>query len=135
MPSHLHLSSLQRFLSLQALPFSLHLHLHISCHSMCLVLLVIDFRLNTLTFKFFYSIRNTQFCMWIIDVVATTAAFIYFNAKKKQHKIIFISTNSLHSWLFIKIQFSEFTPAKNANSVKKHCLISLGILSYTVFTH
>ena len=51
--SHLHLSPFQRWLFLQALASDLHLHFHVSCHSMCLVLLVLDIRLNTFTFKFF----------------------------------------------------------------------------------
>ena len=53
-----------------------------SCHSICFVSLVPDTILNTLTFKFF-TISETQFCKWIIDIVATTAALIYFNVKKK----------------------------------------------------
>ena len=44
---------LQRCLLLQALSSSLHLHLHASCRSRSLVSLVLDIRLNTLTFKFF----------------------------------------------------------------------------------
>ena len=51
--SHPHLSSFQRCSLLQTLPSSLHLHLHVSCQSMCLLSLVLDIRLNTLTFKFF----------------------------------------------------------------------------------
>ena len=51
--SHLHLSSFQRCLLIQTLLSNLHLHLHVSCHFMCLVSLVLDIRLNTLTFKSF----------------------------------------------------------------------------------
>ena len=50
--SHLHLSSFQRSLLLQTLLLNLHLHLHVLCHSMRLVSLFPDTRLNTLTFKF-----------------------------------------------------------------------------------
>ena len=53
--SDLHLSSVQRCLLLQTLPSNLHLHLQVSCHSMCLVSLVLGIRLNTLTFKFFIT--------------------------------------------------------------------------------
>ena len=50
---HLHLFLFQRCLLLQI--FSLHLdsHLHVSCHSINLVSLVLDIRLNALTFIFF----------------------------------------------------------------------------------
>ena len=34
---------------------NLHLHLHVSCHFMCLVSLNFDIRLSTLTFKFFIT--------------------------------------------------------------------------------
>ena len=53
--SHQHLSLFQRYLLLQTLAPCLHLHLHISCHFMRLVSLVLDIRLNTLTFKFFIT--------------------------------------------------------------------------------
>ena len=39
--SHLHLSSFQRCLLLQTLPSNIDLHLHVSCHFMCLVSLVL----------------------------------------------------------------------------------------------
>ena len=52
MHSHLHLSSFQRSLLLQTLASNLHLHLHVSCHYMYLVSLVLDIRLNILTFIF-----------------------------------------------------------------------------------
>ena len=51
--SHLHLSSFQRCLLLQTPASKLYLLLHISCHSMCFVSLVLDIRLNSLTFKVF----------------------------------------------------------------------------------
>ena len=57
---HLYLSSFERCLLLQAFASSLHLHLHVSCHFMCLVSLALDIRLNTLTFKFFTT-SGTKF--------------------------------------------------------------------------
>ena len=48
--SNLHLH-FQRLL-LQTLASNLHLHFQVLCHSICLVLLVIDIRLNALTFMF-----------------------------------------------------------------------------------
>ena len=110
--SHQHISSLQCCLLLQTLASSLHLHLHVSRHSMCLVSLVLDIRLNTSTFKFFYNIRNTQFWIGIIDIVTTTTTFTCFNPQRKKHRFITINTNnlwSLHSWLFIEIQLNKFT--------------------------
>ena len=49
---------------------------------MCLVLLVLDIRLNTLTFKVLTT-SKTQFYMWIIDIDATTTAYTCFNTKEK----------------------------------------------------
>ena len=51
--SHLHLFLFQRSLLLQTIASNLHLHLHFSCHFINLVSLVLDIRLNTLTFKVF----------------------------------------------------------------------------------
>ena len=139
--SHLHLLSFQRCLLLQTLPSNLHLHLHVSCHSICLVSLVLDIRLNTLTFTFL-TILGTQFCMRIIDTVATTAAFDCFNTKgKKVDYLLVILTICgliLHSLLFIEIQLNKFTlvkVVKNANPVKKHFLVNPNILYCLLFSH
>ena len=48
--SHLDLSLFQCCLLLQTLASNLNLHLQVSCHSMRLVSLVLDIRLDTLTF-------------------------------------------------------------------------------------
>ena len=40
---------------------NVHLHLHVSHHSMCHVSLVLDIRLNTLTFKFFTTSGTYMF--------------------------------------------------------------------------
>ena len=50
---HQHLLSFQRCLLLQTFASDLHLHLHILCHFICIVSLVLDIILNTLTFKSF----------------------------------------------------------------------------------
>ena len=50
--SHQHLSLLHHCLLLQTIASSVHLDLQISCHSICLVSLVLNTRLNTLTFLF-----------------------------------------------------------------------------------
>ena len=51
--SHQHLSSFQPCLLLETLAPNQHLHFHVSCHFMCLVSLVFEIRLNTLTFRLF----------------------------------------------------------------------------------
>ena len=95
--SHLHISSFQRCLLLQTLASNLHFHLHVSCHFMCLVSSVFDIRLNALTFKF-NNIRNTYFCTWIVDIVATTTAFTCFNTKRIKYRLITININNLWSY-------------------------------------
>ena len=51
--SYRHLSLFERCLLLQTLAFYPHLHQHFPCHFICLVLLVLEIRLNTLIFKSF----------------------------------------------------------------------------------
>ena len=48
--SHLHLHIFQHCLLLKTLASSRHVHLEVSCHSIYLVSLILDIRLNTLTF-------------------------------------------------------------------------------------
>ena len=59
--SHLHLSSIQRCLLLQTLPSNLHLHLQVSCHSMCLVSLVLGFLTNS-DILLHYVISSLNIC-------------------------------------------------------------------------
>ena len=49
----LYLSSFQRYFLFQTLSSNLHLHLHVWCHFLCLVSLVLDIRLKALTFASF----------------------------------------------------------------------------------
>ena len=42
--------------------------------------------------------RNSQFCEWIIDIVATTTAFTCFNAIKNRNRVISININNLWSY-------------------------------------
>ena len=67
------------------------MHLQVSCHFMCLVSLFLDIKLNTLTFKSSYSLRNSDFCIWIINVITVTTTFIYLNTKRIKHGIITIT--------------------------------------------
>ena len=64
--AHLHLSSFQHCLLLQLLASNLHLHLHVSCHSMCLASLVLDIKLNTLTFKFLTTSGTHNFAYQLL---------------------------------------------------------------------
>ena len=50
---------------------------------MYLVLLVLGIRLNTLTLKFLVTSGTAIFAIWIIDIVTTTTAFIYFDTVTK----------------------------------------------------
>ena len=52
---YLYFSLLHPCLLLEILASNLNLYLQVSCHSMCLVLLIAGIRLNTLTFKNFFS--------------------------------------------------------------------------------
>ena len=67
---------------------------------MCLISLVFDIRLNTLTIKFLTT-SETQFWIWIIDLVVTTTAFTCFNTKRKEHEMITLTLTicgiTLHS--------------------------------------
>ena len=57
--------------------------------------------------------RNTQFCIWIIDIVTTTIAFTCFNVKRKKTGSLLLTLTicglNLHSSLFIGIHFNGFT--------------------------
>ena len=72
--------------------------------------------------------------MWIIDIFATTAAFIYFNIKSKKNTgssllTLTICDLTLHSWLFIEMQLSGIAFSEAAlnefmlvNSIKTQIL-------------
>ena len=57
--SHPNLSSFHICILLQTAEVNLHTHLQVSCHIICLVSLILDIRLNTLTFMFL-MISGTQ---------------------------------------------------------------------------
>ena len=64
--SRLHLSSFQHYLLLQTVASNLHLHLHISTNFICLVSLIVDIRLNTLTFKFLATSGTRNFAYGLL---------------------------------------------------------------------
>ena len=59
--SHLHLPLFQHCLSLQTFASNLYLHLQVSCHSINLVSLLLDIRLNTLIFIFLTTSGTRNF--------------------------------------------------------------------------
>ena len=61
MHSHIHLSLFHLCLLLQTLAPSLHLHLQVSCHYVCLVSIVLSIKLNTLTFMFLAKTETHNF--------------------------------------------------------------------------
>ena len=111
---------------------------------MCLFSLILDSRSNTLTFIFFYNIRNTNFCIWIVNIITTTTTFTRFNTKWKKHRLTSININNLWSCftllLLIEIQlngiaFNEFAFVKLdkiVNPMKNtFFLTNLNIFVYT----
>ena len=89
--------------------------------------------------------RKTHFCIWIIDIAATTAAFTCFNTKKIKYRLITININNFLSYIlnytlkthfngvaFSRAVFNGFTPDKNVNPVKNAFLVNPNILLYYV---
>ena len=64
--SHLHLFLFHCCLLLQTIGSNLHLHLHFSCHFINLVSLVLDIKLNTLTFKYFITSGTQNFAYGLL---------------------------------------------------------------------
>ena len=142
----MHLSLFQRCLLLQTLPSSLHLHLQVSCYSMCLVSLVLDIKLTTLTFKFFTTSETHSFAygsliLWQLPV---HLLILILKGKKTGSLPLALTTCglTLHSRLFIEIQLNEIqlTPVKvdkNINPIKKHFLINQTFYTilYVIYKH
>ena len=125
--SHLDLSLFRCCLLLQALLFSLHLHLHVSSHSMCIVSLVLDIRLNTLTFKFFTTSGTHIFAYGSLILLQLQLHLLVLILKRwKTGSLLLtltISGLTLHIWLVIEIHLSgvaanKFTLDKIVNPVK-----------------
>ena len=136
MHSQLHLSSFQYFLLLWTLAYSLYLHLHVSCYSICLVSLVVDIRLNTLKFKFLATSKIHNLSYGLLIFLQLLLHFLVLILKGKNTCLFLLKLTtcgiSLHFWLFIGIQLSEVALNKfmvvkvneNANPVKKAILIN-----------
>ena len=118
---------------------NLHSHLHVPCHSINLVSLVLDIRSNTLTFKLFYNIRNTNFCIRIVNIITSTTTFTRFNTNGKNTGSFLLTLTTcgfvLHSRLFIEIQLNELAlaePDKKANPMENTFLTNPNIFIYTI---
>ena len=108
--SHLHLLLFQRCLLLQTLPSNLHLHLQVSCHSMCFASSVLDIRLNTLTFKFLTTSGTHIFAYGSLILLHLPLHLLVLILKRKNTGSSLLTLTvyglSLHSWLFIEIHFN-----------------------------
>ena len=81
--SHLHLSPFHLCLLLQTLASTLNLHLQALCDSACLVLLVLDIRLNTLTWEYgFLMNKHNQKATDIFNKQDVTVYLIYIKILK-----------------------------------------------------
>ena len=109
--SHMHLSSFQRCLLLKTLASSLHLQLHVSCHFMCLISLVLDIRLNPLTFKFFTTSRTQIFAYGLLILLQLPLHLLILILKGENTGLslltLTISGLALNFLLFIEIQLRK----------------------------
>ena len=110
--SHCHLSLFHLCLLLQTLSSSVHLLLHVSCHSICLVLLVVNIRLNTLRL-IFLTTHNFAYRILLIMVNENTANYhcilaLILEGKKTGSSLLRLTTFglTLHSWVMIETHFS-----------------------------
>ena len=126
---------------LRTLPSSLHLNLHIPWHYMGFVLLVLDMRLNTLTFKFFITSGTYIYACGSLILLQLPLNLLVFMLKEKNTGSLLLTLTirglTLRSWLIMEIQLNEFmlvkidkivNPEKNAFLAKSKIL-----LHYVIF--
>ena len=99
------LLSFQRYLLLQTPMLNLHLHLHVSSHSMRLVSLFPETTLNTLTFKFFTTSRTHNFAHGLLILLQLSLHLLVLILKEKKHWIISININNLWSYFTFLIVY------------------------------
>ena len=108
--SHLHLFSFILCLLLKTLASSLHLHLHVSHHFTCLVSLVLDIRINTLTIKIFTTLGTQIFAYGLLIFLQLPLHLLVVILKGKNTVSSLLTLGicglTLHSWLLIEIHFS-----------------------------
>ena len=77
--------------------------LQVSCHFMCLVSLVLDIRLNTLTFKSF-TVSGTQiFAYGSLILLQLPPHFFNFNPKRIKYRIITINISNFRTYFTLLI--------------------------------
>ena len=111
-----------RCLLLQTLPSNIHLHLHISCHSMCLFHQFLT--LNTLSFKFLTTSGTHNFTYGLL--ILLQLPFTCFNTKRRKQRLVPINVNNMSSYFTFLIQpsraalnkFTSIKVDKNINPVK-----------------
>ena len=107
---------------------SLHSYLHfyhsnvvyhykqVSCHSMCLVSLVLDIKLKTLTFKFLTTSVTHDFPCGLLILLQLPLQELVLILKDKNTGssplTLTVCGLTLRSWLFIEIQLKELTLVK-----------------------
>ena len=110
---------------------------------MYLVSLVLDVRLNTLTFKFFITLGTQIFAYGSVILLQLPLHLLVLILKGKNtgssQLTLTICGLSLHLWLFIEIQLIEFTLVKLGqivNPAKNTFLTNPNILlHYVIFSH
>ena len=138
--SHMHLSSFRLCLLLQTLASSLHLHLHVSCQSIYLVSLVVDIRLNTLTFKFLTTSGIHNFAYGSLILLQLPLHLLVLILKRKNTGSLLLTLAIygllLLSWSFIEVRFNGFSidklQLKNVIAEIITCSTNTSILLYYV---
>ena len=142
--SYLRLSLFKLYLLLQTLAPSLYLCLHVSCHYMCLVLLVLGIRLNILTFKFFTTsgTHNFAYGPLILLQLPLHLLILILKGKNAGSSLLTLTISGLTYFTLLIIhwniaqQIYKFVKVdKNANPVKKIFLINPKVLYYTSFSY
>ena len=79
------------------------MHLQVLCHFMCLVSLVLDIKLNTLTFKYFTVSGIQIFAYGSLMLLQLPFTFTYLNTKRIKQGIIAININNFRSYFIFLI--------------------------------
>ena len=118
-----------------------HMISHI--HSMCFVSLVLDIKLNILTFNFLPTSETLNFVNGLLILLQLPLHLLILILKGEKIDPLLLTLTvgglTLYSWLFIEIQLNKFTLVKvykNPNPVKKYFLINPNtLLHYVILFH
>ena len=72
--------------------------MHVAYHSMCLVSLVLDIKLNTLTFKFLITSGTHNFAYGLLLLLQLPLHLLVFNTKGEKDRPFTINVNNLWSY-------------------------------------